>query len=94
MNDELAHASELARLLQSHGNELMRSHVNLIPWNAIDDADFQRPSRNRVMAFTRQLKRQGVNSVSVRRARGSEEGAACGQLRNNLRKQQKQQTPP
>jgi len=38
------------------------------------------------MAFMRALKRAGVNSVSVRRARGSEEGAACGQLRNNLKK--------
>ncbi|WZN61444.1 ribosomal RNA methyltransferase RlmN [Chloropicon roscoffensis] len=86
VNDSLDDARELARLLQSHGNEMMRSHVNLIPWNAIDDADFKRPSRNRVMAFMRALKREGVSSVSVRRARGAEEGAACGQLRNNLRK--------
>ena len=86
VNDSLDNAKELAHLLQSHGNEIMRSHINLIPWNAIDDSDFQRPSRNRVMAFMRALQREGVKSVSVRRARGSEEAAACGQLRNGLKK--------
>jgi len=86
VNDDLSHARELADLLQSHGNDLMRSHVNIIPWNAIDDSDFQKPSRNRVMAFMRQLKSSGVSSVSVRRARGAEDAAACGQLRNTLQK--------
>jgi len=37
-NDSLDDAKELAELLQSHGNEMMQSHVNLIPWNAIDDS--------------------------------------------------------
>jgi len=82
VNDELSHAKELARLLRSH-DQLMRSHVNLIPWNAIDDSEFKRPSRNRVVAFQRALKREGVGSVSVRKTRGAEEAAACGQLRVN-----------
>lgn len=36
VNDQPQHAIELTRLLRQHRS--MRCHVNLIPWNAVDDA--------------------------------------------------------
>jgi 23S rRNA (adenine2503-C2)-methyltransferase len=82
LNDQLKHAKELGQLLKSH--HAMRSHVNLIPWNTIEESEYKAPSRNRVMEFMRALKREGVHSVSIRRQRGSESAAACGQLRNSM----------
>ncbi len=79
VNDEEEHAQELARLLKRHGQA--SSHVNLIPFNTIDDAEFERPSRNRVKSFERVLKAQGIQ-VSIRETRGDEASAACGQLKN------------
>ena len=75
-------AQELAELLQSH--ELM-SHVNLIPWNPVDESAFQRPSNTRVHAFRKVLEAAGL-PVSIRRTRGLEAAAACGQLRNAFQK--------
>ncbi len=55
--------------------------VNLIPWNPVDRIDgLRRPEAARVDAFERQLVAGGLN-VTVRRQRGSDRDAACGQLR-------------
>jgi 23S rRNA (adenine2503-C2)-methyltransferase len=80
INDAPAQAAELARLLRSYG---LMSHVNLIPWNPVDEADvaFSRPKRGAVLDFKAELERAGV-PVSVRVTRGLEAAAACGQLRN------------
>ncbi len=75
VNDEVKHARELAGLLRG-----FQAHVNLIPYNPIDDADFERPDENRIAAFEQELKRHKL-AASVRRTRGLEESAACGQLR-------------
>ena len=75
-------AQSLAKLLQKH---VRGSHVNLIPYNAVDDAEFQRPSRNAVMRFSKALSDAGVGNT-VRVTRGSEAAAACGQLRNTFQK--------
>ena len=75
LNDSEAHAAELAQLLRG-----FQSHVNLIPYNPIDEVDYQRPSRKRVNQFTNCLKAAGI-AVSVRYSRGLEKDAACGQLR-------------
>jgi 23S rRNA (adenine2503-C2)-methyltransferase len=76
-------AEELAdRLGKFH---LRGSHINLIPWNTVDDADFVRPSRNAVFAFRRALEAKGY-PVSVRLTRGQDAAAACGQLRNENQK--------
>ena len=79
VNDEPEHALQLARLLRRHGQRA--SHVNLIPFNTIDDTEFERPSRNRVKRFERALKDEGIQ-VSIRETRGDEASAACGQLKN------------
>jgi 23S rRNA (adenine2503-C2)-methyltransferase len=75
LNDCEEHALELAQHLRG-----FQSHVNLIPYNPIEEVEYQRPSRNRVKAFTNWLKASGI-TVSVRYSRGLEKEAACGQLR-------------
>lgn len=75
LNDCANHAAELAQLLRG-----FQSHVNLIPYNPINEVDYQRPSRKRVNQFTDALKAAGI-AVSVRYSRGLEKDAACGQLR-------------
>ncbi|MBK8977461.1 MAG: 23S rRNA (adenine(2503)-C(2))-methyltransferase RlmN [Planctomycetes bacterium] len=55
--------------------------VNLIPWNPVDRiAGLARPRPERVDAFAERLRLGGIN-VTVRRQRGADRDAACGQLR-------------
>lgn len=58
--------------------------VNLIPWNPVDEIAererLRRPAAHRVEAFAESLRRGGLN-VTVRRQRGADRSAACGQLR-------------
>ena len=80
VNDDAEHARELAAMLSKHGFRNGAAHVNLIPYNPIDGADFVRPSRNRVYAFMRALHANGVGA-SIRETRGLDAAAACGQLK-------------
>lgn len=75
VNDLPEHALELAQRLRG-----FQSHVNLIPYNPIQEADYRRPNENRIQAFAKVLKQQQI-AVSVRYSRGLEADAACGQLR-------------
>ncbi|MEM1311444.1 MAG: 23S rRNA (adenine(2503)-C(2))-methyltransferase RlmN [Cyanobacteria bacterium P01_H01_bin.153] len=75
LNDRPHHASELADMVGS-----FQSHVNLIPYNPISEADYQRPSDRQIQAFVDELQKRHV-AVSVRYSRGLEKDAACGQLR-------------
>ncbi len=72
-------AEELAQVLTRHG--LRGAHVNLIPWNAVEDAQFKRPSKAAGRAFRDALDKAGI-PVSMRVTRGTDAAAACGQLRN------------
>ncbi len=76
VNDLPEHAQELAKQIRG-----FQAHVNLIPYNPIEEVDYQRPSKPRIDAFTNVLKKEGV-TVSVRYSRGLEADAACGQLRS------------
>jgi 23S rRNA (adenine2503-C2)-methyltransferase len=78
MNDGAEHAIELADHLRG-----FQSHVNLIPYNPISEVDYQCPDARRIQTFVNALKDRRV-AVSVRRARGLEADAACGQLRASL----------
>ena len=75
LNDLPEHAAELAEHLRG-----FQTHVNLIPYNPISEVDYQRPSPRRIQAFADVLEKQHI-AVSVRRSRGLEKDAACGQLR-------------
>ncbi len=80
VNDCCEHAIELAEHLRG-----FQSHVNLIPYNPISEADYQRPDPRRISDFVAALKDRNV-AVSVRRTRGLEADAACGQLRASFAK--------
>ena len=74
VNDAVADARRLAALL--HG---IRSKVNLIPLNEAPGIPYRRPSDARVDRFARTLAERRV-VVSVRKSRGRDIRAACGQL--------------
>ncbi len=75
MNDGPHHAAELARLLRGR-----QAHVNLIPFNAVVGLPYQRLSEEALTDFVAILKRGNV-SVKVRKRKGADIDAACGQLR-------------
>jgi 23S rRNA (adenine2503-C2)-methyltransferase len=75
VNDLPEHAAELATHLRG-----FQCHVNLIPYNPIQEAEYKRPNPNRIQAFVEVLKEKKI-AVSVRYSRGLEADAACGQLR-------------
>ncbi|MFN2447286.1 MAG: 23S rRNA (adenine(2503)-C(2))-methyltransferase RlmN [Vicinamibacterales bacterium] len=74
VNDSPADAYRLARLLTG-----IKAKVNLIPFNAAAGLPFERPSDARVDAFAQTLADRYIN-VSVRKSRGRDIRAACGQL--------------
>jgi 23S rRNA (adenine2503-C2)-methyltransferase len=74
VNDTLDDARRLARLLAG-----IKSKVNLLPLNEAAGIPFKRPSDDRVNAFACELSERGV-PVSVRKSRGRDIRAACGQL--------------
>jgi 23S rRNA (adenine2503-C2)-methyltransferase len=75
VNDQTSHAEALAQLLRGFQN-----HVNLIPYNSIQEADYERPQPHQIRKFEQVLKQHGI-AVSVRYSKGLEADAACGQLR-------------
>ncbi|QLE43242.1 23S rRNA (adenine(2503)-C(2))-methyltransferase RlmN [Nostoc sp. C052] len=75
VNDLPEHALELSKCMRG-----FQCHVNLIPYNPIQEVDYKRPNRDRIQAFVNVLKQQNT-AVSVRYSRGLEADAACGQLR-------------
>lgn len=56
------------------------AYVNLIPYNTVDETNYQSTNKESVLKFYDQLKKAKVN-VTVRREQGSDITAACGQLR-------------
>lgn len=88
VNDSVGHAMQLANLLGRYDKGgMLRSHVNVIPWNPIqEDSEFSRPSKNAVLRFVSELQSRGV-AASTRQTRGLDAAAACGQLRNEYQKQ-------
>ncbi len=57
------------------------SKVNLIEYNPIDDGAFKQASKRAIEMYTNTLERNGI-TVTVRRSRGKDIDAACGQLAN------------
>lgn len=77
INDLPEQAQELARHLKG-----FQSHVNLIPYNPIEEADYQRPTTKAIEQFRDLLQNERI-AVSIRYSRGLEADAACGQLRSS-----------
>ncbi len=74
INDTATDADALAALLRGR-----LAHVNLIPMNPVAHTPWRPSTRERIEAFARVLDEAGV-PVTIRRNRGEEIGAACGQL--------------
>ena len=76
-NDSLKDADELIRIYRQVPADL----VNIIEYNPIDKAAFMKPDENAVQAFMQYLEKHRVNA-RLRRSRGKDIDAACGQLAN------------
>ena len=80
VNDSLQDARELSALLQRSG---MPSKVNLIVWNPGPDIPYRMPKPEDVAAFQQHLVASGVPAF-LRRPRGLDIYAACGQLKRTV----------
>ncbi|HEX2535049.1 MAG TPA: 23S rRNA (adenine(2503)-C(2))-methyltransferase RlmN [Chitinophagaceae bacterium] len=76
-NDSMKDADELIRIYRQVPADL----VNIIEYNPIDFATFTKPSEERMTAFMDYLEKNKVNA-RLRRSRGKDIDAACGQLAN------------
>jgi len=75
LNDSASHGRELSLLLKGR-----RAHVNVIPFNDVEGLPYCRPTAEALAGFLVPLRQQGI-SVKVRKRKGSDIDAACGQLR-------------
>ncbi len=74
VNDSPRQAKELVRILEG-----MRAKVNLIPFNPHPGSPYTTPSEERILGFQDVLRKAHLTAI-IRRSRGNEIGAACGQL--------------
>ena len=79
VNDTRECAKELSELLRG-----INCYVNLIPYNETSHIEFKKSSKETILAFYDELKKNQVN-VTIRREFGSKVNAACGQLRSNYK---------
>jgi len=80
VNDSLIHARQLAHYV--HG---LNAYVNLIPYNSVSEFQYQQSKSQNVEAFKNELLRLQVNTT-LRKEKGSDILAACGQLRAKHKK--------
>lgn len=79
-NDELDDAHELAVFAK-----LTPCKINIIEYNPIDDGEFQQANSDKIERFVEYLESKNM-IVNIRRSRGKDIDAACGQLANKLGK--------
>ncbi len=77
VNDQPEQATQLVKICRQ-----MRCNVNLIRYNPVPGLRFERPKTFAVQRFVERLRERGVN-VHVRKSRGLDIDAACGQLRRS-----------
>ncbi len=77
VNDQPKHAKRLATICRTGG---FRVNVNLIRYNEVSGLPFVRPESGAVVEFQNILREAGINA-HVRKSRGRDIDAACGQLR-------------
>lgn len=78
VNDSIEDAARLGKLLRG-----IPAKVNLIPFNEFPGAPYHAPKHSDVLAFQARLQRDGYG-VFIRRQRGEDILAACGQLRGEV----------
>jgi len=85
INDQREHAHQLIRLLKG-----VPSKVNLIPFNPFPHTDYQRSDPETIAQFRDILMQAGLNTT-IRRTRGDDIDAACGQLVGQVKDRTKRQ---
>jgi 23S rRNA (adenine2503-C2)-methyltransferase len=88
VNDTLEQAAKLREIAAD-----LHAHVNLIPYNAVEGLSWKRPDLARQQKFVEILQERGV-SVTLRREKGHDIDAACGQLRLKTEKDRETQPSP
>ncbi|MDT0619151.1 23S rRNA (adenine(2503)-C(2))-methyltransferase RlmN [Salinisphaera sp. P385] len=83
VNDQPAHADALIRLLGQRA-----AKVNLIPFNPFEGSGYSRPVERDIRAFQDRLHNHGLRTT-VRRTRGDDIDAACGQLVGRVQDRQR-----
>lgn len=78
VNDSIEHAHELGKLLRD-----TPCKINLIPWNPFENAPYTKSSNTRTDRFQKTLMEYGY-TVTVRKTRGDDIDAACGQLAGDV----------
>ena len=78
INDTMEHAQALLKFCK-----LVPSKVNLIEYNPIDDGEFQQASEQSLHMYMDLLERHGI-TTRIRKSRGKDIDAACGQLANKF----------
>lgn len=81
VNDSFDQAGKLAAIAKN-----LHAHVNIIPYNRVEGLPWKRPNIKRQQAFANVLKRARV-SHTVRKEKGHDIDAACGQLRLQTEKE-------
>ena len=78
VNDGTEHAHQLAKVLKN-----TPCKINLIPWNPFPGAPYGRSSNSRIDRFSKVLMEYGFTTI-VRKTRGDDIDAACGQLAGDV----------
>ena len=78
VNDHVEHAHQLAEVLKN-----TPCKINLIPWNPFPQAPYAKSSNTRIDRFQKTLMEYGL-TVIVRKTRGDDIDAACGQLAGDV----------
>ena len=78
INDEVDHAHQLAKVLKN-----TPCKINLIPWNPFPEAPYAKSSNSRIDRFQKALMEYGF-TVTIRKTRGDDIDAACGQLAGDV----------
>lgn len=78
VNDSDMHAKQLAKLLAN-----IPSKINLIPWNPFLGSSYLSSSLNQISKFSKILIKKGF-ITTIRKSRGQDINAACGQLSGNF----------
>jgi 23S rRNA (adenine2503-C2)-methyltransferase len=83
VNDAPEHAQALVALVRRHGEAGLRCKFNLIPFNPFPQSGLVRSPLPRVLAFGKLLNDAGI-VTTVRKTRGDDIDAACGQLAGDV----------
>ncbi|MDB5889833.1 MAG: rlmN [Polaromonas sp.] len=84
VNDSAEHARALVALMQEHASSGLSCKLNLIPFNPFPASGLVRSQMSQVMTFAQVLMDAGI-VTTVRKTRGDDIDAACGQLAGDIR---------